>query len=269
MIIDAWGQHPTLRHGQDEIFTSLRRWTRREIPTEQMPVAETIKAMDAAGVDRMLISAWYAPRNVMISNDEVNAFVQQSNDRFIGVGSVDISRPMEAVREIRRCVEELGFKAIRVLPWLWEVPPTDRRFYPVYVALCEAGIPFCTQIGHTGPLMSSEVGRPIYLDRVALDFPELVIVGGHIGWPWTEEAIAVATKHENIYIDTSAYTAARYPAPLVEFMRGHGRHKVMFGTNWPMIAPAKALENLDSLGLDMATRSAFLAGNAQRVFRLA
>lgn len=150
---------------------------------------------------------------------------------------------------------------------MWEVPPTDRRFYPVYVALCKAEIPFCTQIGHTGPLMSSEVGRPIYLDRVALDFPELVIVGGHIGWPWTEEAIAVATKHKNVYIDTSAYTTARYPAPLVEFMRGHGRHKVMFGTNWPMIAPAKALENLDALGLDMATRSAFLAGNAQRVFR--
>lgn len=81
-----------------------------------MPVAETITAMDAAGVDRMLISAWYAPRNVVISNDEVNAFVQQANGRFIGVGSVDISRPMEAVREIRRCVDELGFKAIRVLP---------------------------------------------------------------------------------------------------------------------------------------------------------
>lgn len=268
MIIDAWAQHPTLRHSQDEIFASLRRWTRRDVPTEAIPLAATIASMDAGGVARTLISAWYAPRNVMISNDEIAGFVAQAPDRLVGVGSVDISKPMQAVREIRRCVEDLGFKAIRVLPWLWEAPPTDRRFYPVYVACCELGVPFCTQIGHTGPLMPSEVGRPVYLDQVALDFPELRIVGGHIGYPWTEEAIALVTKHENVYIDTSAYTATRYPLPLVEFMRGHGRRKVLFGTNYPMIDPAKALEGLDSLGLDDEAKSLFLSGNARQVFAL-
>jgi len=238
------------------------------MPTVELTVQMTLGMMDLGGVDLSLISAWVAPRNVMISNDEVASFVAEAPDRLVGVGSVDIAKPMEAVREIRRCVKELGFKAIRVLPWLWEVPPTDRRFYPVYTACCDIGIPFCTQIGHTGPLMSSEVGRPIYLDRVALDFPELVIVGGHIGYPWTDEAIAVATKHENVYIDTSAYTAKRYPAALVEFMRGHGRSKVLFGTNYPMIMPAKALENLAELSLDEEVRELFLSGNACRVFNL-
>ncbi len=268
MIIDAWAQHPTLRHTQDPIFDSLRRWTKAPIPTEPLPVSATIGAMDAAGVAKSLICAWVAPRNVMISNDEVAAFVAQAPQRLVGVGSVDISKPMNAVREVRRCVQDLGFKAIRVLPWLWELPPTDRRFYPVYAACCGLGVPFCTQIGHTGPLMPSEVGRPIYLDQVALDFPELVIVGGHIGYPWTEEAIAVATKHENVFIDTSAYTARRYPAPLVDFMRSHGRHKVLFGTNYPMILPAKALEGLESLQLDEASKGAFLSANAVRVFNL-
>ena len=268
MIIDAWAQHPTLRHSQDGIFDSLRRWTKTPAPTAAMPVEATLAAMDVGGVAFSLISAWEAPHRTMISNDEVAGFVAESQGRLLGVGSVDISRPMAAVREARRCVRELGFVGIRVLPWLWELPPTDRGFYPVYAACCELGVPFCTQIGHTGPLMPSEVGRPIYLDQVALDFPELVIVGGHIGYPWTEEAIAVATKHENVYIDTSAYTARRYPAALVEFMRGHGRHKVLFGTNWPMIAPAKALEGLDGLGLDDEARAAFLHGNARRVFAL-
>tara|TARA_Y100000815_G_scaffold275030_1_gene311175 strand:- start:496 stop:1302 length:807 start_codon:yes stop_codon:yes gene_type:complete len=268
MIIDAWAQHPTLRHSQDPMFESLRRWTRRSIPEEAIPLSATLDAMQAGQVDQALISAWYAPRNVMISNDEVAEFVAQAPERLIGVGSVDISRPMEAVREVRRCVQELGFKAIRVLPWLWEAPPTDRRFYPVYVACCELGIPFCTQIGHTGPLMPSEVGRPIYLDQVALDFPELKIVAGHIGYPWTDEAIAVATKHENLFIDTSAYTVRRYPPQLIEFMRGHGRSKVLFGTNYPMIPPAKALEGLETLGLDDQAQGLFLAGNAQRVFGL-
>lgn len=268
MIIDAWAQHPTLRHIQDPIFESLRRWTKTPAPATQPPVTDIVASMDQAKIDKSLISAWVAPRNVMISNDEVASFVAQAPNRLLGVGSVDISKPMAAVREIRRCVQELGFKAIRVLPWLWEVPPTDRRFYPVYTACCELGVPFCTQIGHTGPLMPSDVGRPIYLDQVAIDFPELVIVGGHIGYPWTDEAIAVATKHENVFIDTSAYTVKRYPLALVEFLRAHGRTKVLFGTNYPMILPAKALEGFEALPLDDTTRELFLSGNARRVFKL-
>ncbi len=268
MIIDAWGQHPTLRHTNDPMFDSLRRWTKRAPATTAPPVAETVALMDQGGVGQMLISAWVAPRNVMISNEEVAGFVAEAPTRLVGVGSVDISKPMEAVAEVRRCVRDLGFKAIRVLPWLWEAPPTDRRFYPVYVACVEEGVPFCTQIGHTGPLMPSEVGRPIYLDQVALDFPELVIVGGHIGYPWTDEAIAVATKHQNVFIDTSAYTARRYPAQLVEFMQGHGASKVLFGTNYPMISPSKALEGIDGLNLGQKAREQFLSGNAQRVFGL-
>ena len=267
-IIDAWAQHPTLRHISDPIFESLRRWTKSEAPTEELPVSLTTALMDEAGVGKALISAWVAPRNVMISNDEVASFVRQAPERLIGVGSVDITKPMAAVREIRRCVNDLGFKAIRVLPWLWEVPPTDRRFYPVYTACCDLGVPFCTQIGHTGPLMPSEVGRPIHLDQVLIDFPELVIVGGHIGYPWTDEAIAVADKHRNFFIDTSAYTARRYPAPLVDYLRGRGRKKVLFGTNYPMISPAQALTGLDALGLDEETTALFLAGNARRVFAL-
>ena len=268
MIIDAWGQHPTLRHSQDPMFDSLRRWTKAPAPSKALPVAKTIARMDEGGVERMLISAWQAPGRDLISNDEVAAFVAEAPDRLVGVGSVDISRPMAAVAEIRRCVRELGFKAIRVLPWLCGCPPTDRRFYPIYVACMQEGVPFCTQIGHTGPLMPSEVGRPIYLDQVAIDFPNLVIIGGHIGYPWTEEAIAVATKHPNIHIDTSAYTIKRYPEELLRYLRGHGRRKVLFGTNYPMIAPAQALDGLDALNLDDEAKSLFLSGNAQRLYQL-
>ena len=207
IVIDAWAQHPTLRFITNPFLNSLKRWTKTQYPSEEVPVSTTISSMDMGGITKSLISAWYAPKDVMISNDEVASFVKQHPSRLVGVGSVNISKPMLAVKEMRRCVDRLGFKAIRVLPWLWETPPTDRRFYPVYAACCELGVPFCTQIGHTGPLMPSEVGRPIYLDQVAIDFPELVIVAGHIGYPWTDEAIAVATKHENVFIDTSAYTA--------------------------------------------------------------
>jgi predicted TIM-barrel fold metal-dependent hydrolase len=271
MIIDAWAQHPTERHLSHPMFDSLRRWTRADggLAARDWPVGLTLQAMDEGGVSRSLICAWVGPRGELISNDEVAGFVGEAPDRLVGIGSVDISRPRSAVRELRRCVQQLGFKGLRVLPWLWELPPTDRRFYPVLSECCELGIPYCTQVGHTGPLMPSEVGRPIpYIDQLAIDFPELVIVCGHIGYPWTEEMIAVATKHPNVYIDTSAYTARRYPAELVAYLKAHGRGKVLFGSNWPMIPPRKALDGLEELGLDEQTREAFLSGNASRAYGL-
>ena len=271
MIVDVWMQHPTLRFLGHEMFESLRRWTGQAIPEEELPIDATVAAMEDAGVDFGLLSAWSVPKQPpLISNDEVAGWVAAHPERFGGLAAVNLDRPMDAVRELRRCVTELGFKGLRVVPWLWEAAPTDRRYYPLYAACVELGVPFFTQVGHTGPLRPSETGRPIpYIDQVALDFPELVIVVGHIGYPRTEEMIAVARKHENVYIDTSAYTTRRYPPELVAYMRSKsGRRKVMFGTNYPMILHQQALQDLDTLGLDDEARELFLAGNAQRVLGL-
>jgi uncharacterized protein len=269
MTIDVWMQHPTVRFLGHEMLESLRRWTGMEVPKEELPVELTIAAMDAAGVSFGLISAWHAPEGPLISNDEVAGFVAGNSDRLAGLAAVDLNDPVRAVHELRRCVSELGFKGLRVVPWLWGLPPDDRRYYPLYVECVELGVPFCTQVGHTGPLRPSETGRPIpYLDRVALDFPDLVIVGGHIGYPWTEEMVAMARKYPNVYIDTSAYTIKRYPPELVRYLRADGRRKVMFGTNYPMITPQRALEDLDRLELDDEARELFLTGNARRVFDL-
>jgi predicted TIM-barrel fold metal-dependent hydrolase len=270
MIIDAWMQHPTLNFLGQPMFASLQRWTRGRMPVDEIPLDVTLAAMDAAGATHGLISAWRGPHGALISNEDVAARVANSRGRLSGVGSVDLSRPLEAAREARRCVRALGFKAIRQLPWLWNLPPNDRRYYPLYAECCELGVPFCTQVGHTGPLCPSEPGRPIpYLDEVLLDFPELVVVGGHIGYPWTHETISLATKYENFYIDTSAYTAKRYPPELVAYLRAHGRCKVLFGSNYPMIAPADCLAGLDALQLADDVRADFLANNATRVFKLA
>jgi predicted TIM-barrel fold metal-dependent hydrolase len=269
VAIDVWMQHPTPRFLRHPMFESLRHWIGADLRDKDVPLEVTIGTMDAAGVELGLISAWHAPEGPLISNDEVASFVQEQPKRFAGIAAVDLHTPMEAVRELRRCVKDLGFKGLRVVPWLWGLPPNDRRYYPLYAECVELGVPFCTQVGHTGPLRTSETGRPIpYLDDVALDFPDLVIVAGHIGYPWTDEMIALARKYPNVYIDTSAYTTKRYPLELVVYLRGGGRNKILFGTNYPMITPQRALENVDSLGLDDEARELFLGGNARRVFGL-
>lgn len=269
-VIDAWIQHPTPDFLKHEMFATLRRWMRMEQIPADIPVDMTIQAMDGAGVEKALVSAWWGPEGPLLGNDEVAAIVADSPDRLVGVASVNLNKPMEAVAEVRRCVLELGFVAVRCLPWLWQLPPNHRKYYPLYAACVDLGIPFCTQVGHAGPMMPSEPGRPIpYLDDVAIDFPDLVIVGGHIGYPWTAEMIALATKYPNVYIDTSAYKPRRYPPELVRFMRGRGGKKVLFGTNFPMIFPGDCMAELDVLGLDEETARMFLRDNAERVFKLA
>jgi hypothetical protein len=269
MAVDVWMQHPTLRFLHYEAFESLRRWSGGAIPSAELPIDATLATMDAGGVDFGILSAWHGPTGPLISNDEVASFVAPHPTRLAGLAAVDLMHPLRAVRELRRAVRELGFRGLRVVPWLWGLPPNDRRYYPLYAECVELGVPFCTQVGHTGPLRTSETGRPIpYLDDVALDFPELVIVAGHIGYPWTEEMVALARKYPNVYIDTSAYTIRRYPPELVRYLQTDGGKKVLFGSNYPMITPAKALEGLSELGLDAEARELFLTNNAARIFGL-
>lgn len=265
-VVDAWMQHPTSEFLDREIFDSLRRWMGTdEFP--DVPLSWTVQAYENAGIETALVSAWWGPEGPMLSNGFVADIVDQAPGLFAGIGSVPLDRPMDAVAEVRRCIEEFGFVGIRVVPWLWELPPDDRRYYPIYAECVEQDVPFCLQVGHTGPLKPSEMGRPIpYVDTVAREFPDLTLVCGHIGHPWTEEMMALATKYENVYIDTSAYKPKRYPDTFVEFLRTYGSDSVLFGTNYPMLQPGDCLDGLDEFDLDRATEAQFLYENAERAF---
>ncbi len=269
--IDAWAQpaNGRARALLPEVSRLFEKSGSAHLLDQALSIEQTVELMDQAGVEKLMLSAWCRPEGWVFSNDEIAAYTRAFPERFVGVATVDLSRPMAAVAELERAVKELGCKALRIVPWLWKLPPNHRWYYPLYVKCIELGIPFCTQVGHTGPLMPSETGRPVpYLDEVALDFPELVIVGGHIGHPWTDEMIGLAWKHDNIHIDTSAYLPAYYPPQLLHFMRTYGQDKVLFGSNFPQLSLKKCLEQVRALELPPAIADKFLQGNARRVFGL-
>lgn len=267
--VDVWSQLTTERMAEQEWMATLLRWTGRAGRTVVPTVEQTIAAMDRAAIDISLLSAWYGPSGPLITNEEVADAIDASPNRFRGLASVDIRKPSNAARELREALDDDRFVGARIVPWLWETPPTDRRFYPLYVECVEAGVPLCTQIGHTGPLRPSDTGRLIpHLEQVMLDFPDLVIVGGHVGFPWLDEVTSMTVKFPNFHVDTSAYALHRLPPAFVEYLKTLGRGRTMFGTNWPMLSPATCLDGLNQLGLDAETTADFLGRTAENVFQL-
>ena len=271
MIVDAWAQPATKAASEKlpEVLRLFKQSGSASVFETGLTTEQIIELMDSAGIQTLMLSAWHRPGQWIHTNDDVAEMVSQYPGRFAGVAAVNLEKPVEAVRELERAVKVLGFKALRVVPWLWNRPPNDKLYFPLYVKCIELDIPFCTQVGHTGPLMPSETGRPIpYLDEVALIFPELKIVGGHIGYPWTDEMIGLAWKHENVYIDTSAYLPRYYPPQLIHYIKTYGQDKVLFGTNFPQLPFAKCVEQVKELGLPEQIEAKFFGRNAVRVFDL-
>ena len=148
--VDVWAQVITERMAKQPWLAPLLRWSGRTNDDLLPSVERTLQAMDEAGFDIALLSAWRGPEGELISNDEVSRQIAAAPKRFRGLATVNLHNPTVAVRDIRRWVDGKTFVGVRIVPWLWDLPPNDRRYYPIYAACVDAGVPFCTQIGHTG-----------------------------------------------------------------------------------------------------------------------
>jgi len=246
----------------------------RELPGiyKGLKPEEFIAAMDEGGFEKTFICAfkmWSFYDNRLIWDspiDDTYKLVQKYPDRFVGQASYNPFRIKESLEEIDKAVKDYGFKGVYCHTLGFNVAPNDRRMYPCYAKCVELGIPFAFQAGHSLELMPSEPGRPIYVDQVALDFPDLTIVGSHTGWPWCEEMIAVAWKFPNVYIDVAAHMPRYLDKSLVNFMNTRGRRKVLFGTNG--IGFKEVKDDFLKLGLREETNKAVLRENAIRVYKL-
>ncbi|MGD9944979.1 MAG: amidohydrolase family protein [Burkholderiaceae bacterium] len=261
-IAERYNRLPEYRHIFEHIFG------RGDLLSRGIPLQEMREQMDAHNVGRIMVSGVDSRREngLHVENDWVARLMAELPGRVIGGVGIDPLRPMmEITREIERCVTQHGFSFVKLFPYAVGLPPHDRRFYPVYAKCCELDIPVWSQVGHTAGLMPSEPGRPIHLDRVALDFPELRIVGAHIGWPWEQEMIAMALKHPNVYVSTCGHAPDHWPEAFAQFMKTRGKRKVVFGSNWPYISYDRYFRDFGRLGLTEEGERLFLRDNLLRV----
>ncbi len=232
-----------------------------------------IAAMDAAGIHTVLATdllAWSYRRQARFALDMRDRIAELSArypGRIYGLADYDPFHIGESLRQLERDVRERGFKGVYVHVYGYDIGLDHRRMYPLYAKCEELGVPCSMQVGHVLEAMPSEHGRPMQLDRIACDFPDLVLIGTHTGYPWVDEMIAVASKWPHVYMNISAWMP-RYLSPaLVRFIGGRNtHHKVLFGSNgldWK-----RYLAEFDALGIPEDRARAVLFDNARRVHGL-
>ncbi len=199
--------------------------------------------------------------------------VQQYPKHFSGMIGIDPYTGMRGVRELEHAVKELGFIGAHLYPHWFELAPDHAKYYPFYAKCAELGVPIQMQVGqsmiYSPEHRSRSVGQPITLDAVACDFPELTIIGIHVGIPWTEEMIAMSWKHDNVFIGCDAHSPKYWPPSLVHYINTFGRSKVLFGTDFPVLDFARTRTEIDALELRPKAMQALLRDNVIRAYGLA
>ncbi|HSK22968.1 MAG TPA: amidohydrolase family protein [Egicoccus sp.] len=223
------------------------------------------------------VDAEHATGHPPISNDEVAESCARHGDVLIPFASLDPHRGRAAVHEARRLVDDCGVRGFKFHPSLQAFWPSDRLAYPLYDAIQELGVPALFHSGQTGIGAGLPGGGgirlkysdPMQLDDVAVDFPDLTIICAHPSVPWQDEALAVATHKPNVYIDLSGWSPKYFPPQLVRQANSLLRHKVLFGSDFPVITPDRWLSDFEQLDLKPEVRPLILKDNAVRALKLA
>ena len=210
-----------------------------------------------------------------VRNDEIAEVAAANADVLIPFGSVDPHRP-DAVDEVRRLVAEHDIRGFKFHPNIQAFFPNDEDFYPLYEAIQEAGVPALFHTGHSGIGTGLPGGggirlkfsNPMYVDDVAVDFPEMKIVLAHPSFPWQDEAISVALHKRQVYIDLSGWSPKYFPPQLVRYANTQLRDRVMFGSDYPMITPERWLADFERADFKDEVRPLILKQNAARLLGL-
>lgn len=227
---------------------------------------------DEAGLGKVHVAAFYGWSYrqqrpfLRVTPEEVYEVTKQLPGQVYGMFGVNPFDALEGVKQLERAVKDFGFIAIHVHPHGFDLGPEHAFYFPYYAKCVELGIPAVFSMGHTLDFMPIENGRPTRLDKIALYFPELTIVCTHTGWPWVEEAIAMASKHPNVYLGTSAYSPKVWKLEMIKFINSWGQDKVLWGSDFPLLKHPEVLAQLDALDLREGPKKKLLWENALKVF---
>ncbi|MFA4835192.1 MAG: amidohydrolase family protein [Dehalococcoidia bacterium] len=272
--------HPQTKEGWDAMFSQrelefAKKFRGGELPFQtEEEMVQTLKEADA----KALLIAWdvETTQGRVLSNKYIGDLVKKYPDVFVGGWAcVDPWKGKIAVDEVERSVREYGLMGLKTQAVAQGFFPNDKRFYPLYEKCAELKIPVLFHAGFTGLASGMPGGggyhlkytRPIYIDDVAADFPELTIVAAHPAWPWQDEMIAIALHKGNVFIDISGWLPKYFPDALKREINGRLQDKIMFGTD-NIVSPKVWLEAFEAENYKPGVVEKVFYKNAQRILKL-
>ncbi|VAW05607.1 hypothetical protein MNBD_ALPHA01-2443 [hydrothermal vent metagenome] len=275
-VVNIWTEE-ALRHRPDwtdEFFMGKVKGKHSSAGTS---LEEMIDQMDEAGIEYAFLIAAKTGRPGLpgcyhMPPEVVAAAVAKYPKRFFGLVGIDPFQGMDGVRALEDDVKNRGFIGAHLYPHWFELAPNHARYYPFYAKCIELDIPIQMQVGqsliYARDNRCRSVGRPIYLDDVACDLPELKLIGSHVGIPWHDEMIAMSWKHENVYICTDAHSPKYWPESVWKYINSYGQDKVIFGTDFPVLRFGRTVGEVKDHGLKPAVLKKFLRNNVIKLYRL-
>ena len=229
-------------------------------------------ALDRRGVELCVVSGrdcettYGFPAN----NNSVLEFCKAYPNKFVGFWGIDPHKGMAAVREVEHVIKDLGMRGIATDPYLAHCPPSDARYYPIYAKCVELGVPVfvTTAPPPQVPRAIMDYIDPRQIDVVARDFPELVLIMSHGGYPFVNEAIFACMRNANVYMDLSEYELAPMAEVYVDAINKMIGDKVIFASAHPFIEQAEAIRIYNSLSISEETREKIMYKNAARILGL-
>jgi predicted TIM-barrel fold metal-dependent hydrolase len=237
--------------------------------------ADHYRSRDMAAVV-FTVDAEHATGHPRISNEEIAEDCAAHADVLIPFASIDPHKGRAGVREARRLVEDFGVRGFKFHPSIQGFSPDDRLAFPLYEVIQELGAIALFHTGQTGIGAGVRGGggirlkysNPMLVDDVAVDFPNLRIILAHPSFPWQDEALAVATHKEHVYIDLSGWSPKYFPPQLVRYANSLLQDKMLFGSDYPVITPDRWLADFEKLEIKPAVRPKILKTNAARLLNL-
>jgi uncharacterized protein len=277
-VVNIWTDEAlALRPHWGTDFFSGKMKADRSVVSKGISLEQMIGMLDEAGIGRAFLIAAHSGRPGLpgcyhMPYEVVARACEKYPDRFSGLAGIDPFDGMRGVKAFEDAVTNMGFIGAHLYPHWFELAPDHAKYYPFYAKCWELGVPIQMQVGqsmiYAKDFPCKSVGRPITLDQVACDFPGLKLIGIHVGIPWTDEMIAMAWKHEHVYIGCDAHRPKYWPESFRKYINSFGQDKVLFGTDFPVLPFKRTLEDIDELGLKPEVRRKLLRDNAIRIYGL-
>lgn len=278
-VIDIWCNPFTpeamKKFTEDQEVGYVIKWWHMEERWKGRSAREFLEMMDRDGVELVMIPSLQMrsyQRKVMITDfsiEEVAGITEQNPKRLKGLYGINPYKKMDGVKELEKAVTRFQFVGAHLHTYGFERSINDRDYWPYYAKCMELDIPVVMQVGHSAEAMPSHLARPVLIDDIALYFPKLRIVGAHTGWPWVEEMIAMAWKHQNVFIGTSMHLPRYWDPSMISFLNTRrGMGKVLFGSDYPGLQYDEALSQVKELKLREDAEKHLLREAAMTVFNL-